>query len=180
MIDPRMPASHHTLRHRLCDKERGALVQVGDGIVILLGHVEERRGPVGAGIVHQDIERRLRRDRCTHRGQIGHVQHQRLGAAAFRADLCRCGFDLRRCARHEHDMRPGLGQRRRTARPIPRPAPVTSARRPSRRSDGVRGRGIVDPRWFEAAFAAATQICSYHQTPPWRVSERIARKQTHG
>ena len=63
MIDPRTAGLHHPPRHRLCDEERGALVQVGDGIVVLLGHVEERRRTVGSGIVHQHIERRLAADR---------------------------------------------------------------------------------------------------------------------
>ena len=147
MIEPRTARLAPSACHRLCDKERGTLVKVGDGIVILLGHVEERRRTIGAGIVHQHIERRLAADRCAHRGEIGHVQHQRLRRCRpRRGSPPRPLRSPPRCApRARHAPRPGPAPQQQ-ARPIPRPAPVTSARRPSRRSDGVRGRVIVDPR----------------------------------
>ena len=111
MIEPPLPGLHHAPRHRLGDEERGALVERRDGVVVLLGHLQERRRAVGAGVVHQHVERRLRFDRGADGGEVGHVEHQRLGAAAFVADLGGGGFDLGRGARRQHDMRAGLRQR---------------------------------------------------------------------
>ena len=110
MIDPRTEACDHPPRHGLRHEERGALVQRDDGVVVLFGHLEERRGPVGAGVVHQHIERRLCVDRGAHGGEVGHVQHQRFGAAAFVADLRGCRLDLGCGARGQDDVRAGLRQ----------------------------------------------------------------------
>ncbi len=87
MIDPPARCLHHPPCHRLCDEECGTLIEIGDGIVVLFGHLEERRRPIGAGVVHQDVERRLRIDRRAHRVQVGHIQYQGLGAASFINDL---------------------------------------------------------------------------------------------
>ena len=114
MIEPLRPASTMPPRHRLRNEERGAQIERGDGVVVVLRHLQKMARAVGAGVVHQDVERRLRGDRRAHRRQVGHVQHQRLGAAAFGADSRRRRpRSPPRCARRaRHARRPAPARRR--------------------------------------------------------------------
>ena len=113
-VDDRAPhrGRRHSPRHRLRDEERGALVQRGDGVVVLLGHIEERRRPVGAGVVDQDVERRLASiaARTAARSVTSSTSASALPPSV--ADLGRGRLDLGRGARRQHDMRAGLRQGR--------------------------------------------------------------------
>ncbi len=73
---PALPGRRHFSRHRLGDEEGRALVQAGDGVVVVLGDVQEAAGAVGAGIVDQNVERGGGVDRGVHGGQIGNIQRE--------------------------------------------------------------------------------------------------------
>ncbi len=112
-------------------------------IEILDLHVDKWRRPVGAGIVDQDVERRLRSDGFLHRLDVAHVERERVRLLPARADRLRALPRSPLRARGERDMRAGVGQRGGRGQAEPRPAPVTSARLPSRRKEGVGVRSTI-------------------------------------
>ena len=73
--------------------------------------VEQRLGPVGAGVVDEDVEGLGAGDRGLHGGKIGDVEDQRLGLLTARPDRLRGRLDLALRARGERHMRAGVGQR---------------------------------------------------------------------
>ena len=125
-------------RHRLRDEIGGAHVQP---------HDRRRKSSIvtsssGFGrLVPALLTRMLNgaacSDRGLHGGKIGHVEHQRVGAAArARGSRRRLPRPRLRCARAASHARRHPPARDAAASPMPRPAPETSARLPSRRNEG--------------------------------------------
>ena len=77
----------------------------------------KRLRPVAAGIVEQDVKRRLRAHGASHRVEIRHVERQRLRRSALGADGGRGLFDLAPRARGQHHMRARIRQRRGGGKP---------------------------------------------------------------
>ena len=121
------------LRHEI----GGAHVEAHDDVEVLDGDVEQGLGAVGAGVVDEDVEGFGPCDRLLHGGEIGDVQHQRIGFLAARADGGRSGLDLAAVRAASVTCAPASARAPAAARPMPRPAPVTSARLPSRRKEGA-------------------------------------------
>ena len=70
--------------------------------------------------------------------KIGHVEHQRVGAAGrARGSRRRLPRPRPRCATSSVTCAPASASAEAAASPMPRPAPVTSARLPSRRNEGA-------------------------------------------
>ena len=99
-------------RHGLGDEVGRAHVEAHDGVEVLDGDVEQQLGPVGAGVVDEDVERLGARDRGLHGGEVGDVEDERLGLLPARTDRRRRRLDLARRARHQRHMRSGVRQRR--------------------------------------------------------------------
>jgi hypothetical protein len=97
-------------RHRLRHEIGGADVEPEDEVEVLNLHVDERRRLVGAGVIDENIERCLRGDCSLHGFDIAHVEHQRLGLVAARADGLSRFLDLGGGACRERHMRAGFGQ----------------------------------------------------------------------
>ena len=70
----------------------------------------ERLGAVGAGVVDEDVEGLGLGDRVLHGGELGDVEHQRIGFLTASADGGCGGLDLGGGAGGERDMRAGIGQ----------------------------------------------------------------------
>ena len=147
MIEPGHSGGDHAARHGLRGEERRPHVQAHHMVEILDRNGGERIGPVGAGIVDKDAVRlggshRLRKGR-----NIGDIKRQPVRGKAGGAQRCGALLDFACGAGAQRDMGAGFAKAAATAAPMPRPAPVTSARRPSRRNDGVFGiAGAVIPR----------------------------------
>ena len=109
-------------RHRLRHEEGGAHIEIEDGVEVLDRHVRQIGRPVDAGIVDQDLIRRARRQRRTHRVDIGDVERERVGLLPARADGGGGFLDFLFGARDQRDMRAGIGQRRRGGQPDAAPA----------------------------------------------------------
>jgi hypothetical protein len=98
---------------------------------------------VRAGVVDEDLKRRCFGGYgAARRFDVGHVEHQRLGRPAARANGTGRLFNFRLRARASVTCAPACASAEAAASPIPRPPPVTSARRPSRRKEGVLARSI--------------------------------------
>ena len=131
------PGLHHPARHRLSNEKRRTLVQAGDGVVVVLGHIQEAARPIGARVVHQHIERlvAMRSQRApqpdrSHPAPTAAACRPRHGsppAAASISAAVRATSD---------DMCAGLGQRRRAADRC-RGRPGHQRALPSSRKDGV-------------------------------------------
>ena len=103
-----------------------------------------QRRAVGAGIVDQDLNGSARGQRRLRRLDVGHVEHQRLGLLAARADRRGGVLDLGLAVRAASvTCAPASASAEAAASPMPRPAPVTSARLPSRRKEGVLARSTL-------------------------------------
>ena len=113
MIDPALPRGCQPFGDRLCDKVGGAQVQAGDGVVVVLGDVEEGARAIGAGIVDQDVERISHLDRSADGGQVGNVERQRVGVAASFLDRSGGFGDLGGGSSKQGDVGADLGQGRR-------------------------------------------------------------------
>ena len=122
----------------LGDEVGRAHVEPHDGVEVVDGDVEQRLGPVGAGVVDEDVEG-LGAGYCRlHGGEVGDVEDERLGLLPARADRCSGRLDLARaCGQRASRARPASASAPAAASPMPRPAPVTSARLPSRRKEGA-------------------------------------------
>ena len=107
---PASPGGRHLPRHGLSNEVGGALVQAGDRVVIVLGHVQEGARAVGAGVVDQDVERVGGIDGGADGGKVGDVQDQRGGLAAGFADLAGGLGNLDDSAGHKGDVGANLGQ----------------------------------------------------------------------
>ena len=81
----------HLPRHRLRDEERAAKVRVEDQIPIIPGHVDRLLPHVAAGVVHENVEARVRfrrvADHAADARLIAHVELERHGPASH-------GFDF--------------------------------------------------------------------------------------
>src|SRR5690348_4207910 len=77
----------HSPRHCLRNKERRALVESGDRVVVLLGYLQERCGTVRSGVIDQNVEWRLGSDDRSNHRKIGHIQHDCFCTAALAPDL---------------------------------------------------------------------------------------------
>ena len=143
MIEPGSLASIKPQRHRLRHEERGAHVKRKYRVEILDLDVRQKRRAVHAGIVDQDLKRRGGGDGAPYGLDIGDVEHERIGPLAARADRGGGVLDLALGARRERHMRAGLPPAPTPPpSPMPRPPPVTSARLPSRRKEGVLARSM--------------------------------------
>ena len=109
-------------RHRLRHEERGAHVERKDRVEILDLDVGQIGRSIHPGIIDQNLKRRGGGDRAPHGFDVGHVQHQRIGAIAARADRGRGFLDLGLGARRERDLRAGRRQGRRRRKPDAAPA----------------------------------------------------------
>ena len=74
----------HPPHRRLRDEEGGLEVEAEYRVVVFFGHVAHRLGPVGAGIVDEDVERGPRVEEGSDGRQVGNVEHCGLGVAAKR------------------------------------------------------------------------------------------------
>ena len=77
----------------------------------------QKRRPIHAGVVDEDLKRLGRGDRLSRGLDVGDVEHQRVGLLAAGADGTRRILDFLFGARGERDMRAGRGQRRRRRKP---------------------------------------------------------------
>ncbi len=119
MMEPFSPARRQPARHGLGHEEGARAVEPHDQIVILDLHLEKGRGPVGAGIVDQDMIGRPRGDgRLPNAAQIGDVE-----------------------ARESRPCHPSPGSRQPPPRSPPPCARPRSPRRPSRPAPEPRHRG---------------------------------------
>ena len=69
-------------------------IQAEDGIVIILGHLGQRLGPVGAGIVDEDIKGPEAVDDLRKTRRIRHIGDQGPGRETGGGQLCRRLLDL--------------------------------------------------------------------------------------
>jgi hypothetical protein len=104
-------------RHRLRDKISRAHVERKHEIEILDFDVDKRRRPVGAGIVDQDVERRLRRNRLGRGVDVAHVERERRGCLPARANGLGRFLNFLGGTRGERHLRAGVGQRRGAGEP---------------------------------------------------------------
>ena len=138
MIEPGCFASIRRARHRLRHEKGGAHVEREDEVEILDLHVDERRRPVGAGIVDQDVERRLRGDRRLHRVDVAHVERERRRPVCPRARIASAASSISFArARGERHMRAGVGQRGGGGQPDAAPA-AGHQRAPAVEAEGGR------------------------------------------
>ena len=119
----RKPGLDQSKGDRLRDEKRSTHVECKDRIEILDLDVGEISWPVRARVVDEDLKRRCRDGYgATSRFDVSHVEHQRLGLAAARANGARRLLDLPSGARRERHLRAGLGQRRGRCKPDAAPA----------------------------------------------------------
>ena len=143
MIEPGCFGLDQPARHRLRDEIGGAHVEAHDRVEVLDRDVHQQLRPVGAGIVDQDVERLRRADRRLHGGEVGDVEHQR-SALSPRARIASAAASISACVRAASvTCAPACASADAAASPMPRPPPVTSARLPSRRKEGVLVRSMV-------------------------------------
>ena len=124
-------------RDGLGDEVGGAHVEPHDGIEVVDGDVEQHFGPVGAGVVEQDVERvGLGIARCMAARSV--TSRTRVSAFWPRARIAAAAASISEAVRAARvTWAPASASAPAADRPMPRPAPVMSARLPSRRKDGA-------------------------------------------
>jgi hypothetical protein len=137
-VDDATPARrHHLEQQRLRDVEEAVERHVDHARPLLEAHAGERRVVVHAGVVDQDLHRprfeHFHRG-FAHRGAVGHVERDGLGAPALGADASASerasASRVRACTT---TWQPSRARRRQIAAPRPPLPPVTSARLTARR-----------------------------------------------
>ncbi len=112
MIEPGFFASTSRFTTACATKKAARTFRLEDGVEVLDRHIDEQGRSVGARIVHKNVERLGLANERANRIDIGDVERRRAGLAVALADLGGRRFDLVFVARHQRDMRAGLGERR--------------------------------------------------------------------
>ena len=132
MIEPGCLASISCCATACATKKAARTLSDEHEIEILDLHIDERRRPVGTGIVDEDVERlRCAAIVCLHRLDVAHVERQRHRPAARARGSPRLlprSRSLVRATQASHARPPSASAEAAAASPMPRPAPVTSAR----------------------------------------------------
>ena len=140
-IEPGLLGLDQPPRHRLRHEIGRAHVEREHEVEVLELDVDERGRAVGAGVVDQDVERRLRGDGDLRRLDVAHVERERVRALPARADRCGGVLDfVGRCApRASRARRRRPARRRRQARCRGRRrSPARACRRGGTRGSRVR------------------------------------------
>ena len=132
---PRSPFwGDHQPRRRLGDNKRRSDVQTEQQVEGRLVDFEKGLRTVDTGIVDQDVETTKAGEGVADHVRAGDVERQRPRLAAAFSDIACDLVELALGPAHQYQFGAGGGERYATARPIPRPAPVTSAVLPSTRN----------------------------------------------
>jgi hypothetical protein len=113
----RRPLSDQLARDRLRHKIGRADVKRKYEVEIFDPHIGKGRGLVCAGVVYEDVERRLGGDRCFHCIHVAHIKREWLGLLSARANGLSCFLDLLGGARGKRDLGAGIGQCRSCRQP---------------------------------------------------------------